>query len=60
MTIEHHFRRQNLIDEQLLAGEISERAHAAETQWLNDGIAALEGSPPYTKRRQVLPETKVH
>jgi hypothetical protein len=60
MTLEHHYRRQQLIDEEFLAGEISERAWANETEWLNAGITALRGSPPYTKRRQVLPEPKVH
>jgi len=60
MTLEHHIRRQQLIDEEFLAGEISERACSNETEWLNAGITALRRSPPYTKRRQVLPEPKVH
>jgi hypothetical protein len=60
MTPEHHIRRQQLIDEKFLAGEISEHAWANETEWLNAGITALRGSPPYTKRRQALPEPKMH
>jgi hypothetical protein len=46
MTLEHHIRRQQLIDEEFLAGEISESAWATETEWLNAGITALRGSPP--------------
>ena len=60
MTLEHHIRRQQLIDEKFLAGEISERAWANETEGLNAGMPALLGSPPYTTRRQALPEPKVH
>jgi hypothetical protein len=61
ITLEHHIRRQQLIKTRSFwPVRLSERAWANETEWLNAGITALRGSPPYTKRRQVLSEPKVH
>jgi hypothetical protein len=51
MTLEHHLRRQQLIDEEFLAGEISERAWANETEWLNAGRARWRVSNEKDRRQ---------